>query len=147
MTIEVGSTVKGTVLKVADYGAIVRLAGGETGLIHISEIADTYVRDVREYVKEEDEVTVKVLRLSAKGRYELSLKQCDAATLSVSRKPEVVGVGGARHLPSRPSRYEEDPSSPRLPVNFEDRLSRFLKDSEERQHDLKRHIESKRGKR
>ena len=146
MTIEVGSTVKGTVLKVADYGAIVRLAGGETGLIHISEIANTYVRDVREYVTEEEEVTVRVLRLSNKGRYELSLKQCDTATVPVNRKPEVVGAGVGRHLPSRPSRLEEE-LPPRLPVNFEDRLSRFLKDSEDRQHDLKRHMESKRGKR
>ena len=146
MTIEVGSTVKGTVLKVADYGAIVRLAGGETGLIHISEIANTYVRDVWEYVTEEEEVTVRVLRLSNKGRYELSLKQCDTATVPVSRMPEVVGAGVGRHLPSRPSRLEEE-LPPRLPVNFEDRLSRFLKDSEDRQHDLKRHMESKRGKR
>ena len=48
MTVEVGVTVRGTVVKVTDYGAIVRLPEGKSGLIHISEIADAYVRDIRE---------------------------------------------------------------------------------------------------
>jgi S1 RNA binding domain protein len=78
MTIEPGAIVTGTVVKIADFGAIVRLGGGKSGLIHISEIADTFVRDVRDFLAEEDEVTVKVLRVNNRGRLELSLKQCDA---------------------------------------------------------------------
>lgn len=145
MTIELGSTIKGTVVKIADYGAIVRLGGGKTGLVHISEIADTYVRDVRDYLCEEDEVTVKVLRLNNKGRYELSVKQCEVQIAPRKEKREPV------HAASRPDPREQSErallSEPRPPATFEDRLSRFLKDSEQRQHDLKRNTESKRGRR
>ncbi|MCE5200495.1 MAG: S1 RNA-binding domain-containing protein [Armatimonadota bacterium] len=139
MTIEIGSNVKGTVLKVADYGAIVRLPEGQTGLIHISEVANTYVRDVHDYVREQDEVDVKVLRLNAKGRYELSMKQREAGEQpGVVRQP--------RHHIERELHVAEPAFAAKSPVTFEDRLSRFMKDSEERQHDLKRHMESKRGR-
>ena len=74
MTFEIGNTVDGTVVKLAEYGAIVRLAGGKTGLIHISEVADTFVRDIKDYFKERDRVRVKVLSVNSKGRYQLSAK-------------------------------------------------------------------------
>jgi len=145
MTIELGSIVKGTVVKIADYGAIVRLGGGKTGLVHISEIADTFVRDVRDYLCEEDEVMVKVLRLNNKGRYELSVKQCEVQPPPRSESREPV------HAAARPVAREQferhSPPEPRPLATFEDRLSRFLKDSEQRQHDLKRNTESKRGRR
>ncbi len=147
MTIEVGTTIKGTVVKVADYGAIVRLPGGKMGLVHISEIADAYVRNVRDYLNEEDEVTVKVLRLNERGRYELSVKQGGESPARAA-VPEPVGAGVSRRPVemSAVARSEVGRSS-RSPVSFEDRLSRFMKDSEERLHELKRNIESKRGRR
>jgi S1 RNA binding domain protein len=144
MTIELGSIVKGTVVKIADYGAIVRLGGGKTGLIHISEIADTFVRDVRDYLCEEDEVTVKVLRLNNKGRYELSVKQCE---VQLSCRAEAREPVQAAHSVAREHYDRSSPPESRPPATFEDRLSRFLKDSEQRQHDLKHNTESKRGRR
>lgn len=147
MTVDVGNIVKGTVVKVADYGAIVRLDGGKMGLIHISEIADTYVRDVREYLNENDPVTVKILRLNQRGRYELSVKQCEAGIEDTARRPAAVGAREVRRPRESRSAYVAEPSAPLPPVSFEDRLSRFMKDSEERLHDLKRNIESKRGRR
>jgi len=146
MTVEVGATVKGVVVKVADYGAIVRLPQGKMGLVHISEIADTYVRDVREFLGENDEITVRVLRLTNKGRFELTMKQCDAKPADQEARPELAGVGAARY-PRAPGGRPDDAPMPTRPPSFEDRLSRFMKDSEERQHDLKRHLETKRGHR
>ena len=144
MAIEIGDNTKGTIVKILDFGAIVRLEGGSTGLIHISEIADAYVRDVREYVQENDEVTVKVLRPGKQGRFDLSLKQCKPDPVTNDFKREVVSVG-------TPTRSEEarsaDPRhAPPQMSNFEDVLSRFLKDSQERQHELKRHLDTKRGR-
>jgi S1 RNA binding domain protein len=145
--IEVGSTVEGTVVKLAEYGAIVRLQGGRTGLVHISEIADTFVRDVKDYFKEQDRVKVKVLSINNKGRYELSAKNIDQPVSEptlprerkkpVERPPDAVNLGPDLGGPtvSAAGNYG----------NFEDRLSHFLKDSQERQTDLKRNIESKRG--
>lgn len=139
--VEVGTTMKGTVLKVADYGAIVRLAGGQTGLIHISEIADTYVRDVTEYINESNEVTVKVLRLNQKGRYELSLRQCDSAS-----PPRALDTSEEAHSTADARERRMECGSRMSVATFEDRLSRFLKDSEEKQHDLKRHLDTRRGR-
>ncbi len=103
MAFEIGSTVEGTVVKLADYGAIVRLAGGKTGLIHISEVADTFVRDVKDYFKEHDRVRVKILSMNSKGRYELSTKQVEQPPREpalpreqrrpVERVPEPINLG------------------------------------------------------
>lgn len=144
--IDVGSTVEGTVVKLAEYGAIVRLQGGSTGLIHISEIADTFVRDVKEYFKEHDRVRVKVLSVNNKGRYELSSKNIEQPAQEtpvprerkkpVERPREIVDLG--------PDRFGQD-SGPGMRLGFEDNLTRFLKDSQERQLDVKKHLEAKRG--
>jgi S1 RNA binding domain protein len=144
MTIEPGSIVRGTVVKIADFGAIVRLGGGKSGLIHISEIADTFVRNVRDYVREEDEVVVKVLRVNNKGRYELSLKQCEVELPAKPPDRQLARAGRSATASGRPD--TAPPPAPRPPPTFEDRLSRFMKDSEQRQHDLRRHLEAKRGR-
>lgn len=146
MSLDIGSTVEGTVVKLAEYGAIVRLQGGKTGLIRISEIADTFVRDVKDYFKEHDRVRVKVLSVNNKGRYELSTKNVEQPVhepiLPRERRqpaehtPEPINLG--------PDSFHEEGADERM--SFEDRLSRFLKDSQERLLDLKRNIECKRGK-
>jgi S1 RNA binding domain protein len=143
-TIEIGSTVEGTVVKLADYGAIVRLAGGNMGLVHISEVTDAYVRDVRDYFRENDRVFVKVLKLNNKGRYELSTKQAEAPPpIELSeRPPEPEKPRVERPISYRA--WEPPPKPP--PQNFEDRISHFLKESEEKLHDIKRNMESKRGR-
>jgi S1 RNA binding domain protein len=98
---------------------------------------------VRDYLSEDDEVTVKVLRMNQKGRYELSLRQSEAAP-SVGQREFAAAADrrpNAAPIESRPA------PPPRTAATFEDRLSRFLKDSEQRQHDIKRHMETKRGRR
>ncbi|MDI6829649.1 MAG: S1 RNA-binding domain-containing protein [Armatimonadota bacterium] len=146
MAIEIGSTVDGVVVKVTEYGAIVRMQGGKTGLIHISEIADTFVRDVKEYFKEHDRVRVRVLSVNSKGRYELSTKQVEQPPQeptepqerkkTIERPPEVIDLG---------PEPESEMETTAVAQSFEERLSRFVKESEERLLQLKRNIESKRG--
>lgn len=146
MTLDIGNTVDGTIVKLAEYGAIVRLAGGQTGLIHISEVADTFVRDIKDYFKEHDRVRVKVLSINSKGRYQLSAKGIEQPLPEpapvrqprkpVARLPEPINLG--------PDNQAWDKARSEF-GSFEDRLGRFLKDSDDRQHDLKRNIEIKRG--
>ena len=128
----VGQIVEGTVTGITHFGAFVNLNGGQTGLIHISEIAYEYVRDVRDHLKLNEPVQVKVLQVNpANGKYDLSLKQTREAPAAVlpkwrrNRRDKVLAEGA-------------DPA-------FEERLSKFLKSSEERLLDLKRNLESKRG--
>jgi S1 RNA binding domain protein len=149
MAIDIGSTVEGTVVKLAEYGAIVRLQGGKTGLIHISEIADTYVRDVKDYFKEHDRVRVKVLSVNSKGRYELSTKDIEQPVIQspshrehqsvVEKNPSPVNLG--------PDSVATDMRSCSKPATFEEQLSQFMKESQERLLDLKRNLEAKRGSR
>lgn len=90
MALETGSEVQGTVFKILpNVGALVRFADGDVGLIHISEIAHEYVKAVEDYVRENEEVTVKVLGVNDQGRYELSLKALIAppAGQSSDRRP------------------------------------------------------------
>lgn len=137
MVIQIGGMVEGVVVKIAEYGAFVRLVEGSIGLIHISEIADAFVNDVRHYLKENDKVDVKVLKRNADGRYELSLRQADKA---VSHK-----TSRERPLSSSRTNNRIDQKASAAPIDFEGRMTQFLKDSEERQLELKRHLESKRG--
>lgn len=116
----IGSILDGTVSGITNFGAFVALPNGKTGLVHISEVAQEYVRDVRDYLKEKDPVRVKVLSMDERGRIALSIKQADP---------------NYRPAPPRPRRSSQ---------SFEDMLSRFLKESEDRLTDLKR-IETRRG--
>ncbi len=121
--LEIGSVVEGTVSGITAFGAFIALPNGKTGLVHISEVADEFVRDVRDFLKEQDPVRVKVLSLDERGRIALSIKQADPSyQRSAARQPG--RRGGAQ--------------------SFEDKLSKFLKDSEDRMTDLRR-IEGKRG--
>ncbi len=119
MSVDVGTIVEGTVVKITNYGAFVELPDGRSGLVHIREIADTYVKDVRDYLKEQEKVKVKVLGLNERGKLDLSVKQALSPEERVARA--------------------------RAKTSFEDKLKAFMKESEERLLDLKRNTEAKRG--
>lgn len=119
MGLEAGTVLEGVVVKITHYGAFVEFPDGKSGLVHISEIADTYVKDVRDYLKEQERVKVKVLGYNEKGKLDLSVKQ-------------------ALEPAERQARM-------RAKVSFDEKLAKFLKESEERLLDLKRNTEAKRG--
>jgi S1 RNA binding domain protein len=116
---EVGAIVEATVEKVMDYGAFVRLETGETGMVHISEIDKNYVKDIRDHVRENDKVQVKVIGQKEDGKIDLSIKQAEPG------------------YEDRPRRSGKDP-------DFERKLKKFMSQSQERLVDLKRHKEGKR---
>ncbi len=75
MSIEVGSKLKGKVTGITNFGAFVELPEGSTGLVHISEVADTYVKDINEFLKVGDQVDVKVMNVGKDGKIGLSIKK------------------------------------------------------------------------
>ena len=122
MPLKVGEIVEGTVKSITNFGAFVDLGEGQTGLVHISEIADGYVKDVSEFLSQDQKVKVKVLNVdTANKKITLSIKKVHETKSNNEHK-----------------RNNE--------VSFEDRLSKFLKDSEERQSEVKRSFESKRSR-
>ncbi|GGD99656.1 S1 domain-containing RNA-binding protein [Paenibacillus nasutitermitis] len=179
MAIEVGAKLEGKVTGITHFGAFVDLSGGVTGLVHISEIADNYVKDVKDHLKLEDVVTVKVINVDKDGKIGLSIKQAvDRPEGSAPPQRErsasggggfnrtgggSAGGGGGFNRPSgggggggfnragggggggRPFNKAAGGKPSFGKPTFEDKVSRFLKDSEERISSIKKNTESKRG--
>jgi S1 RNA binding domain protein len=170
MAIEVGAKLEGKVTGITHFGAFVDLSGGVTGLVHISEIADNYVKDVKDHLKIDDVVTVKVINVDKDGKIGLSIKQAierpegyvppQRERPAGDRFPRQGGPGGGSgggfprqggpgggggdRFPRGGGGRGGFKSAPGKP-SFEDKMSRFLKDSEERISSLKKNTEGKRG--
>src|SRR4051812_37720709 len=142
MAIEVGSKVQGKVTGITNFGAFVELPGGITGLVHISEVADSYVKDVNDHLKIGDQIEVKVIS-EKDGKIALSIKKAidkpAGQTSSYSQRPERQGRTNSH------SKDFRSKSTFKPKENFEDKMVRFLKSSEENLSTLKRSTESKRG--
>ncbi|HHV30213.1 MAG TPA: S1 RNA-binding domain-containing protein [Clostridium sp.] len=131
MLVEVGKIVEGKVSGITNFGAFIQLSNGQTGLVHISEVAEEYVKDIKSHLKENQTVKVKIISVDKNGKISLSIKKAlDPKRLVVkSTKPEE--VDWSNHHSSN--------------LTFEERLAKFMKDSDEKMHDLKKNFESKRG--
>lgn len=126
MTLKAGNIIEGTVINITNFGAFVDVEG-KTGLVHISEVADTFVKDIRQHLKEQDKVKVKVISVDENGKISLSIKQ--AMTQKKSVRPVEIDWANEKGKGSA--------------ANFEDIMSKFLKDSEEKMQDIKKHQEAK----
>lgn len=91
MAIEVGKIFDGTVTGLAKFGAFIKLSTGETGLCHISEIADDYVKEVADHLKADQEVKVKVLTVDERGKISLSIRQA-SETAAEPKKSKVTEI-------------------------------------------------------
>lgn len=147
---QVGSILEGKVVSITKFGAFVTLEGGKSGLVHISEIANTFVNDVHDFLQEGQ--TVKVLVLSAeKGRINLSIKKALPRPESPAPRGGGRSFGGPRPAASqqpdrpRPVQAAQKPLPPSGDQAFEDKLKRFLSSSEGKMADLNRSMDSKRG--
>lgn len=121
----VGEVLSGRVTGITKFGAFVDIGSGRTGMVHISEIADEYITEIADHIKIGDIVNVKVINLNG-DKVGLSIKQTLASFLS--RQEARNRVKDASNL-----------------ANFEDKLAKFIKDSDERHSDLRKNQDSKRG--
>ncbi|NSL52899.1 S1 domain-containing RNA-binding protein [Calidifontibacillus erzurumensis] len=137
MSIEVGSKLQGKVTGITNFGAFVELPEGSTGLVHISEVADNYVKDINDFLHVGDEVTVKVLNVEKDGKIGLSIKK--------AKEQAETGVNEHSQRQQRPRNFKPEKRGGGAAESFESKMARFLKDSEDRLASLKRHTESKRG--
>ena len=153
MQLEVGAILEGKVTGITKFGAFVELPGGKTGMVHISEVAPTFVKEIRDFVTENQTVKVKVLSISEEGKISLSIKKAMDPAQQQPQRRESRGNNGPRTprqprpaavSPGRPGNYEWQ--SRRIEGgSFEDMMSRFKQSSDEKMSDLKRAVESKRG--
>ena len=131
-SIEVGQILEGVVTGITNFGAFILLPNGETGLVHISEVADTYVKDINDHFKKKDNVKVKVLSVNGDGKIGLSIRRASGE----EKKEQPV----RRSNPRKNTHFQGV-----VGVTFEDKLAKFMKDSDEKQQDIKKNTDSKRG--
>ena len=147
MELQVGSILEGKVTTITKFGAFVALEGGKSGLVHISEIANTFVNDVHDFLQEGQ--TVKVLVLSTEnGKINLSIKKTQPQERPAPR-PATGGRPVSRPAPQQPRSFSRPPQqaaqAPSGDQSFEDKLKQFLSSSEGKMADLNRSIDGKRG--
>ena len=144
MSIEVGSKLQGKVTGITNFGAFVELSDGSTGLVHISEVADNYVKDINDHLKIGDQVEVKVINVEKDGKIGLSIKKAVDKPERTERPQRPHRSGDSRGYSQR-SRQGRAADNRSTKETFESKMAKFLKDSEDRLSSLKRHTESKRG--
>lgn len=147
MEFGVGSIVEGKVTGITKFGAFVSLPGGKSGLVHISEIAYSYVSEVSEFLQEGQEVKVKVIGIDDANRINLSIKK---ATEPPPRPEGASAPGGRAPRPfhnnnagaPRGGNFAPRPAAGKEPMDFEDRLKQFMQSSDSKLSEL-RYMEKK----
>ena len=120
MAFEVGGVAEGKITGIAKFGAFVDLGEGKVGLIHISQVSNTYVKDINEHLKVGDQVKVKVVGTTKDNKFDLSIKQLNPDAKPVERR--------------KPVKFSN---------TFEDKITAFLKQSDEKLLDIKKNIQEK----
>lgn len=153
MSIEVGSIVSGKVSGITNFGAFVDLDDHKTGLVHISQVSNSFVKDIHDVLSVGDEVKVKVVSIGDDGKIALSIKATEERPAQpehahASHRPANNGHFSHRadnnHRPSQSSSANH--SAPQKEKDdFDSMLSGFLKESESRLSTIRRNTEGKRG--
>ncbi|MBQ1954518.1 MAG: S1 RNA-binding domain-containing protein [Clostridia bacterium] len=129
MQISVGDIVEGKITGITSFGVFVDLGEGKTGMVHISEIARTYVSDIKEHVKEGDVVKAKVMTVSEDGKISLSIKRATEPPKPAPRK---------RTEPAKSDSSFVWTAKAQESTSFEDMMNKFKQASDEKFSDLKK---------
>ncbi|MDD6200219.1 MAG: S1 RNA-binding domain-containing protein [Firmicutes bacterium] len=128
MELTVGAILEGKVKSITNFGAFVSLPDNKTGMVHISEVANAYVSDIRQHLTEGQEVKVMVIGLD-NGKINLSIKRLEP------RQPrDNAPRGRAPQGQSRPAPRSAAPTPPPAPKTadqlFEEKLKAFMSESD-----------------
>ena len=163
MSVEVGEVLEGKVTGITKFGAFVALPEGRSGLVHISEVAHAFVSDVGEYLSVGQPVRVRVVSVAPDGKINLSIKRADEQPRPPRQAGDPMRRESERPAPNRADipreegmrgetpRGERQPrrsepvhgaaSAPSANSDFEDRLQRFMKESDSRMADSRVYAE------
>ncbi len=151
MQSEVGAILEGKVTGLTDFGAFIELENGSTGMVHISEVASAYVKNIRDHLELNQQVKVKILSIDENGRINLSIKKVDESESGEkvqfrradSQRPAQRQNSGRRSPANVWQGSKPQPSS--SDQSFEEMMARFKQVSDEKITDLKRSSESRHG--
>ena len=145
MQFDVGDILEGKITGLTSYGAFVELPENKTGMVHISEVSTSYVKDIHECLQEGQQVKVKVLSIDENGKISLSIKRTMEAPKRPSQRTRTFSQNApVRPQNSEPSTYEWQPKKTEN-MSFEDMMSRFKQASDEKMTVLKRNGDNRRA--
>lgn len=145
MQLEVGNIYEGKVTGITKFGAFVELEPGTTGMVHISEVANSFVNEIKDHLNEGQTVKVRVLSIGENGKISLSIKKAVD-----NPPPQRRDNGGKRPFNNNGRGGDRKPAvqqekAPQTPeAAFEDMINRFKQSSEERMSDIKKNVDNKR---
>jgi Predicted RNA binding protein (contains ribosomal protein S1 domain) len=169
MQLEVGKIYEGKVTGITKFGAFVELDKDTTGMVHISEVANTFVNEIKDHIQEGETVKVKVLSMGEDGKISLSIKKAQPAPARRPMGDRPMNRGGQGRQGGRPQQRNDrgsfqrrssfdsqpkdlsktpppvyDPNQNSGNADFEDMLSKFKASSDEKFSDLKKITDNKR---
>ena len=136
MEFKIGDIVEGKITSITSFGVFADIGGGKSGMVHISEIARNYVSDIKEHVKENDVVKMKILNIGDDGKISLSIKRA----LPPEKKSDESQRRERKPAPKKQgidSGYTWSPKKSE-PASFEEMMNRFKQTSDEKFSELKR---------
>ncbi|MBQ9686723.1 MAG: S1 RNA-binding domain-containing protein [Oscillospiraceae bacterium] len=147
MDLAVGDIKEGRVTGITKFGAFVALEGGRSGLVHISEIANTFVNDVHDHVQMGQQVKVKVLNISPEGKINLSIKRAAEPAEQPQQRQE--NRAPRQYAPRETRTQQPVPAAAQTSGNqdFEDRLKKFMQESDSRIADNRMYADHKQRRR
>lgn len=148
MQLEIGKIYEGKVTGITKFGAFVEVDNQTTGMVHISEVANTFVNDISEHLKEGQIVKVKVLNITDENKISMSIKKAfenPRPRINTNNRQFEKKDNQRDYKPHQSGRKNNDSKAAAAPIDpFEDMINKFKKNSEEKMCDLKRSLDGKR---
>ncbi len=150
MEFTVGTILEGTVTGITKFGAFVSLPENKTGMVHISQVAYTYVNDINEHLKIGQQVKVRVIGIDPNGKINLSIKKAmDPPARNAQTNQKDRGQGGRKGQNDRGTRPQKNPArwddrrqsrtAAKEPQTFDDMLKQFMADSDNKISSIKQY--------
>lgn len=138
--LEIGAIVEGKITGLTNFGAFVSLPDGKSGMVHISEVSNSFVKDIKEFLKEGQNVKVKVVNITDEGKISLSIKKAEDTQKENTPRPKRNDRPRNNNVWQGQNKQQSDGA-----MSFEDMMARFKQVSDEKMTDLKRSTDSKHG--
>ncbi|MBQ1966832.1 MAG: S1 RNA-binding domain-containing protein [Clostridia bacterium] len=144
--LEIGAIYDGKITGLTGFGAFVSLPDGKSGMVHISEVSNTFVKDIKDVLKEGQEVKVKVVGISPEGKISLSIKKAQEPSEEEKNSRKNDRPKGDRPKSDRPRNanvWQGQPKQNKGAMTFEEMMAQFKQVSDEKMTDLKRNSDAK----
>jgi len=144
--LEIGAIVDGKITGLTGFGAFVSLPDGKSGMVHISEVSNTYVKDIKDFLKEGQDVKVKVVGISPEGKISLSIRKAQEPSEEEKAARKNDRPRNDRPKNDRPRNanvWQGQPKQNKGAMTFEEMMAQFKQVSDEKMTDLKRNSDSK----